>query len=91
MRILNDMYRTLTKNMLSFPIALPYTPRHLGRLGITKLSATVQQTKLRMLMTGLAEDGRQKKTSESLLSRVGKVGEDDFSNEYTVPEKEHRS
>ena len=68
--ILNDMYRTITKNMTSFPTPLLYTPRHLDGLGITQFSAAVQQTKLRMLMAGLAEEGRQKDTAKSLLSRV---------------------
>ena len=90
--ILHDMYRTITKNMTS---ALLYTPRHLSWLGITQFSATAQQIKVRMLMAGLAEEGRQKDTADSLLPRVGKMSGVDFSNGwltciYTLPDKEHR-
>ena len=93
--ILNDMYRTITKNMASIPTALLYTPRRLAGLGITQFSATGQQTKLRMLMAGFAEEGRQNDTAESLLSRVGKVGRVDFLNGLlnyieTLSSKEHR-
>ena len=48
-----------------------------------------------MLMSGLAEEGRQRDTAESLLSRVGRVSVVDFSNgrkNYidTLPGTEHR-
>ena len=93
--VFNDMYRTITKNMNSFPTALLYTPRHLGGLGIPQFSVAVQQKKLRMLMAGLAEDGRQKDTAESLLSRVGRMSGVDFTSgrlNYidTIPDKAHR-
>ena len=93
--IFNDMYRTITKNMTSFPTALLYTPCHLGGLGIPQFSVTMQQTKPRVLVSGLSEEGRQKDTAESLLSRMGRVSGVDFSNGWqnyidTLPGTEHR-
>ena len=68
---------------------------YLGGLGITQFSATVQQTKLRMLMAGLAEDGGKKNTAKIYLSRVGRLSGVDFSKGWqnyidTLPENEHR-
>ena len=93
--IFNDMYRTITKTMISFPTALLYTPRHLGGLGIPQFSVTVQQTRLRILMSGLFEEGRQKDTADSLLSRMGRLSGFDFTNGWrsyidTLTGTEHR-
>ena len=81
--------------MASFPITLLYKPRHLDGLGIPQFSTTVQQTKLRMLMPSLAEEGQQRDTAENLRSRVGRVSGVDFSNGWknyidTLARTKHR-
>ena len=43
--IFNDMYRTASRNMASFPTLLLYAPRRFGGLGIPQFSVIVQQTK----------------------------------------------
>ena len=78
--VFNNMYRMVTKNTKTFPTALLYTPRRLGGLGTPQFPVLVQQTKLRMLMAGIAEEGTQKDKAVSLLYRVGRMVGVDFSN-----------
>ena len=79
-KILNGMYRRITKNMPTFPTALLYTARKLGGLGIKRLSTITQMAKLKMMLRSLNSGGRQKDTAESLIARAGRMTGVDFAS-----------
>ena len=56
-KVMNGMYRRITKNMPTFPTALLYTARKLGGLGINRLPTITQMAKMKMMLRSLNSVG----------------------------------
>ena len=87
--IFNDMYRTTTKNMASFPTLSLGWARH------TTTFCDSPADQIKDANGGPPEEGRQKDTDERLLACVGRVSGVDFSNGWknhidTLPGPEHQ-
>ena len=67
---LNQFYRRVTKNMVSFPTKLLYSECSQGGLGFRRLSDEIQQRKLNNFLNGLQQDPDTKDAYESHLFRA---------------------
>jgi hypothetical protein len=70
---INQFYRRVTKNMLSFPTKLLYSECSQGGLGFRRLSDEIQQRKLNNLLSGLHQDADTKDAYESHLYRAMRI------------------